>query len=157
MDAYLHIPIHPASRRHYIPISGASIRNLNSAFCFYKLDGDCGGTYSISRTQHSPIFRRLACPSSFTGVPTVRPFTSLGNHYKSGSNTKSPEIRPSSISGLLVCRNEVPDSHWHCQSSRREKRESTKFLSCYFGFYRFNSLPPENFCPCWDHSMQQQI
>ena len=37
-------------RRHYIPISGASIRNLNSAFRFYKLDGDCGGTYSIPRT-----------------------------------------------------------------------------------------------------------
>ena len=141
-------------RRHYITISGASIRNLNSAFRFYNLDGDCGGTYSISRTKHSPIFRRLACPSSFAGVPTVRPFTSLGNHYKSGSNTKSSEIRPSSISGLRVCRNEVPDSHWHCQSSRRE---SSKFLSFYFGFYRFNSLPPENFCPCWDHSMLQQI
>ena len=68
-------------RRHYIPISGASIRNLNSAFRFYKLDGDCSGTYSISRTQHSPIFRRLACPLSFAGVPTVRPFTSLGNHW----------------------------------------------------------------------------
>ena len=66
----------------------------------------------------------------------------MGNHYKSGSNTKSSEIRPSSISGLRVCRNEVPDSHWHCQSSRRE---SSKFLSFYFGFYRFNSLPPENF------------
>ena len=55
-------------RRHYITISGASIRNLNSAFRFYNLDGDCGGTYSISRTKHSPIFRRLACPSSFQSL-----------------------------------------------------------------------------------------
>ena len=39
-------------RRHYITISGASIRNLNSAFRFYNLDGDCCGTYSISRTKH---------------------------------------------------------------------------------------------------------
>ena len=108
-----------------IPISGASIWNLSSAFRFYKLDGDCGGTYSISRTQHSPVFRRLACPSSFAGVSPVQPFTSLGNHYKSGSNTKSSEIRPSSISGLRVCRFEVPDSHWHCQSSRRESQQNS--------------------------------
>ena len=39
----------------------------------------------------------------------------------------------------------------------RVPEESLKFLSFYFGFYRFNSLPPENFCPCWDHSMLQQI
>ena len=127
MDAYLHIPIHPASRKYLrFSLEGTIYKfralpfEISTAlFVFYKLDGDCGGTYSISRTKHSPIFRRLACPSSFAGVPTVRPFTSLGNHYKSGSNTKSSEIRPSSISGLRVCRNEVPDSHWHCQSSRR--------------------------------------
>ena len=133
MDAYLHIPIHSASRKYLrFSLEGTvyQFRALpfgisTAPFIFYKLDGDCGGTNSISRTQHSPIFRRLACPSSFAGVPPVRPFTSLGNHYKSGSNTKSSEIRPSSISGLRVCRYEVPDSHWHCQSSRRESQQNS--------------------------------
>ena len=128
MDAYLHIPIHPASRKYLrFSLEGTiyQFRALpfgisTAPFVFTNLM-----EIVISRTQHSPIFRRLACPSSFTGVPPVRPFTSLGNHYKSGSNTKSSEIRPSSISGLRVCRYEVPDSHWHCQSSRRESQQNS--------------------------------
>ena len=134
MDAYLHIPIHPSSfsqvpeifpRRNCLSIPGSSIWDFNSALCLYKPDGDCGRTYSISGAQHSPVLRRLIYPSSVPGVPPGRPITIMGNHYKSRSNTKFSEIRPSSFSELQFCRHEVSDSLGHCQCSRRESQQNS--------------------------------
>ena len=126
MDAYLHIPIHPACRKYLrFSLEGtvyqfcSSIGISTVPFGFYKPDGDCGRTYSIYGAQHSPIhvLRWLVYPSSVMGVPPGWPIAIMGNHYKSRSNTKSSEI--SSLSGLQFCRHEVSDSLWHCQGSRR--------------------------------------
>ena len=107
MDAYLHIPIHPASRKFLrLSVEGTvyqfwALPIAISTAPVYKPDGDCGRrTYLISGAQHSPVLRRLAYPSSVPVVSPVQPVTVMGNHYKPRSNTKSSEIRPSSFSGL---------------------------------------------------------
>ena len=161
MDAYLHIPIHPASRKYLrFSLEGTIYKfralpfEISTAlFVFYKLDGDCGGTYSISRTKHSPIFRRwlvhrLSQESLLSDLSLAwEIITSLG-------------LIPNPLKSDLV-----PSQDFVYAGMRflthigivRVPEESSKFLSFYFGFYRLYSLPPENFCPCWDHSMLQQI
>ena len=104
MDAYLHIPIHPASRKFLrFSLEGTVYQFWALPFAIstapvYKPDGDCGRTYLISGAQHSLVLQRLAYPSSVPGVSPVQPVTFMGNHYKPRSNTKSSEI--SSFSGL---------------------------------------------------------
>ena len=133
MDAYLHIPIHPASRKYLrFSLEGTiyQFRALpfgisTAPFVFINLMEIVAG-HSISRTQHSPIFRRLACPLSFTGVPTVRPFTSLGNHYKSGSNTKSPPLKSDLVPSQDFVYVEMRFlTHIGIVSSRRESQQNS--------------------------------
>ena len=160
MDAYLHIPIHPASRKFLrLSLEGTVYQFRALPFTIstapvYKPDGYCGRTYLISGAQHSPVLRRLAYPSSVPGVSPVQPVTVMGNHYKPRSNTKSSEIRPSSFSGLQFLGMRFPT---HLGIVRVPEESQKKFFTCFSGFCRFSSLPPENFCPCWDHSLQQQI
>ena len=149
MDAYLHIPIHPASRKYLrFSLEGTIYQfrappfEISTAlFVFTNLMEIVAGHIrslwpNIHQYFDDWLVHRLLQESLLSDLSLAwEIITSLGlipNPLKS-------DLVPSQD---RVCRNEVPDSHWHCQSSRRE---SSKFLSFYFGFYRFNSLPPENF------------
>ena len=161
MDAYLHIPIHPASRK-YLRFSLEStiyqfralpFKISTALFVFTNLMEIVAGHIrslgpNIYQYFDDWLVHRLSQESLLSDFSVAwEIITSLG-------------LIPNPLKSDLV-----PSQDFVYAGMRfpthigivRVPEESSKFLSFYFGFYRFNSLPPENFCPCWDHSMLQQI
>ena len=161
MDAYLHIPIHPASRK-YLRFSLEStiyqfralpFKISTALFVFTNLMEIVAGHIrslgpNIYQYFDDWLVHRLSQESLLSDFSVAwEIITSLG-------------LIPNPLKSDLVPSQDFVYAGMRFLSHIgivRVPEESSKFLSFYFGFYRFNSLPPENFCPCWDHSMLQQI
>ena len=126
-DAYLHIPIHPTSRKYLVPVHLPPVRAGHSPPGLYN---DCKGSETngpLKRTQNSPIPGRLAdqvpvsggSPSEHTG--SGRPNPVLGVDNKSG------KIRTETYSGVFVRGLRIPPRFSPCKTHSREMAQTSGF------------------------------
>ena len=134
-DAYLHIPIHPNSRKYLkvlpqvtgVPIHLPSFRTSHSPPGLYNIrkGGEAHG--ALQRTQTSPIPGRLAdqvpvsgrSPSEHSG--SGRPNPVLGVDNKPG------EIRTETYSGVFVRGLRIPSRFSPCKTHSREMAHTSGF------------------------------
>ena len=135
-DAYLHIPIHPNSRKYPRFCYKAQVFQFTSlpfrlATARPGLYNDCKGSETngpLKRTQNSPIHGRLAdqvpvsggSPSEHSG--SGRPNPVLGVDKK-----KKKKIRTETYSGVLVRGLRVPSRFSPCKTHSREMAETPGF------------------------------
>ena len=134
-DAYLHIPIHPNSRKYLRFCYKAQVFQFTSlpfglATAPPGLYDDRKGSETngpLKRTQNSPIPGRLAdqvpvsggSPSEHTG--SGRPNSVLGVDNKSG------KIRTETYSGVFVCGLRIPPRFSPCKTHSREMAQTSGF------------------------------
>ena len=131
-DAYLHIPIHPNSRKYLPQVAGVPVhlppfRTSHSPRGLYN---DCKGSEAngpLKRTQTSPIPGRLAdqvpvsggSPSEHSGSGRPNPVL--------GVNNKSGKIRTETYSGVFVCGLRIPSRFSPCKTHSRETGQTSGF------------------------------
>ena len=110
-EAYLQVPVHPASRLFYASSSGTTF--ISSSSMLWPLHGSAGlhqGHGSCFR--HSPFYgdphealpRRLARPVSLSRIPRAGFADSPPPLSRVGDCRQSPEVQPRSITGCPVSR-----------------------------------------------------
>ena len=133
-DAYLHIPIHPNSRKYLRFCYRSQVFQFTSlpfrlatapqVFTMIVKEVKLG---PLQRTQTSPIPGRLAdqvrdsggSPSEHSG--SGRPYPILGVDNKSG------KIRTEPYSGVFICGLQIPSRYSPCKSLSREMAQTSGF------------------------------
>ena len=127
-DAYLHVPIHRASRKYLrfclrvqvFQFWATTVRSGHKSVHFYSIDG-CHNI-SLDENINNPvsIFRRLVSeePGSSSSLEGQTSHSSID--FLSGTNNQSGEIRINSLSIFCFHRDAIPHTGQHCQNSSRE-------------------------------------
>ena len=134
-DAYLHIPIHPNSRKYLRFCYKSQVFQFTSlpfglATASPGLYNDCKGSETngpLQRTQTSPIPGRLAdqipvsggSPSEHSGSGRPNPILGLDN--------KSGKIRTETYSGVFVRGLRIPSRFSPCKTHSREMAQTSGF------------------------------
>ena len=131
-DAYLHIPIHPNSRKYLRFCNRSQVTSLpfGLATAAPGLYNDCKGSEAngpLQRTQTSPIPGRLAdhvpvsggSPSEHSGSGRPKPVLGVDN--------KSGKIRTETYFGVFVLGLQIPSRFSPCKTHSREMAQTSGF------------------------------
>ena len=130
-DAYLHVPIHPQSRkylwfiyRHHLPIRGLTFRNVPKSVDFHQTNGR--NSRALASTCHLPLSipRRLADKRFDPQSTNISHNLLPSNGTKSRFHTKSKEVRFDTSTEIHIYRNGISDTTKYSQGTSRPSRFS---------------------------------
>ena len=134
-DSYLHIPIHPNSRKYLRFCYRSQVVQFTSlpfglATAPPGLYNDCKGSVAsgpIQRTQTSPIPGRLADQMPVSGGSPSEHSDSGRPNPVLGLDNKSGKIRTETYSGVFVCGLRIPSRFSPCKTHSREMAQTSGF------------------------------
>ena len=131
-DAYLHIPIHPSSRKYLrfrlrCSSSPPPVRTSHSPPGLYhdRKGGETNGP--LKRTQNSPIPGRLADQVPVSGGSPSEHSGSSRTDSVLGVDNKSGKIRTETHTGVLVRGLRIPPRFSPCKTHSREMAQTSGF------------------------------
>ena len=109
-EAYLQVPVHPASRHflrfvfggHCIPVQGSVLWPLHGSAGLHQGHGSCFRYPTFYGDPYETVSRRLVGPVFLSGVPTPGPSDCSPTLPRVGDCSQPPEIQAGSISGGSV-------------------------------------------------------
>ena len=133
MDAYLHVPIHPASRKylpfvfeHKVSVQGLTVRNFPKSVDFHAINECHSGTLMSTCHTSLPIPRRLANKRSDSQSTYLSYKIHSSNGTKSGSHTKSKEVRFDTNTTIHIYRYGISNSAGNSQSTSYQNNSLSK-------------------------------
>ena len=160
-DAYIHVPIHPISRKylrlvyeHQIFQYTALPFRMSLSVDFHDINGSNSSALMTTCHISLPISRRLAYKRSDSQSTSLSHKILPSNGTKSRFHTKSKEVRFNTSTEMHLYRYGISDSTKHSQGTSRPSRNS-------YSDYQNNSLSDSKFRHeisflFWANSVQQR-
>ena len=131
-DAYLHVPIHPQSRKYLVhvrrsdlPIHGLTFRNVPKSLDFHQTNGRNSSTLASTFRLIFSIPRWLAYKRSNSQQTCFSHNILPSNGAKSKVHSKSKEVRFDTSPEIHLYRDGISDTTKHSQGTGRLHRIST--------------------------------
>ena len=157
-DAYLHVPIHPQSRKYLrfihedqiFQFYGLTLRNVPKFVDFYQIDGSCIIVSTSMCHLSFSVPRRLADKKSDSQSITVSDKILPSSNSESGFYCKPKKVRINTCSEIHVQRHGISDTAEFNQGSSGMSQDSNIDCRAIKYHHKLSFL-------FWANSVQQQI